>query len=1062
MLTKENVIIAKKVWWLVRNHYWVCKFFLLCLLFLSGTAAAIAQSGPISVVVELSEPSASEIYASLRQSEVSAAALTAATQHQLAMLEAAQVALLPALHQLDAQLLYRNQRVYNGIALRLDEARLDELAKLPGVRAVHHLVAKSPQTSSSLPLIGAPALWHLPNGLSETGQGVTIAVIDTGIDYLHADFGGPGTLYTANDPTQLEEWIHFPNAKVIGGYDFAGDAYNANPKQASYNPIPAPDPDPMDCYGHGTAVAGTAAGYGVTRANTTYTGPYLSDSDLAELKIGPGVAPHAQLYALKVFGCQGSSELVDLAIEWAMDPNGDGDFSDHVDVINLSLGSDFGSPFDMTTIAAENAAAAGVIVVAAAGNGGDTVYVVDSPAVGDSVIGVAAGATEVASFSARGPRRFDGMLKPDLTAPGSAIFTARAGTGSGGAAISGTSLAVPHVVGALALLQQRYPTWAPADFKALLMNSADVMLNPLGNAQYSPVRLGAGRIDLPKAALGTSILTNAANPALVSLSFGRPPVTDTLHLTQSLRLTNRASEPLRYTLHYLPATNPPGIAFHLPVAEVQVPPQASVLIPVELRAEAAAMRRVRDATMPSTQAGLHRHWLSEASGYVVALPQQTHPPLLLHNSQGQQAELRVDYLPLTEQLRYTVTALAPVSVAAVEVGWQVDEQWFSEKVDHKLVTPLAVGQWLTGVVTLGPVDQFWLSTDALTVRLTLVQSVPDGGADGGDAGGGPITEVLSTTLPLPLTALRVPVYAAPRPASALHGVRQEPAPSVGGESSLTETFRLAGSGLVGGQPPTDVVSLLSITELHAESGRLPLIGGLRAAQGFADLKEIGVTSTAVPAILYFAVTVYEPWSSPNEVEFQILLDYDEDGVAEWVLFNTTSDGNFGGQGGNDVFMTALRAPNSNQIRLQLPLNGVGPEYYDTALYDTNVLLLPVSLAELALPPGQTHFAFRIESYSRDLAYDGQGQRRLIDNTAWLRYDLAQPAVTLNLSDGPLPTMIAQPGTTFRVNWQQIQAADSTARGLLLLYHHNIGNARSQRIVPAAFWPDRLYLPLVRR
>src|SRR5690606_30826348 len=110
-----------------------------------------------------------------------------------------------------------------------------------------------------------------------------------------------------------------------------------------------------------------------------YSGPYSSSSDLNQLKIGPGVAPHAQLYALKVFGCQGSSELVDLAIEWAMDPNGDGDLSDHVDVINLSLGSDFGSPFDMTTIAAENAAAAGVIVVAAAGNGGDTVYVVDSP-----------------------------------------------------------------------------------------------------------------------------------------------------------------------------------------------------------------------------------------------------------------------------------------------------------------------------------------------------------------------------------------------------------------------------------------------------------------------------------------------------------------------------------------------------------------------------------------------------------------------------------------------------------------------------------------------------------
>lgn len=1051
MKTEENVNGANVSCWFTRIRYWLLSFLFVGLLFWGTTIAATAQSNRISVIVELSELSASEIYASLQQTEISAAALSAATQQQLAMVDAAQVALLPALHQMGAQLLYRNQRVYNGIALHLDEAKLAQLEQLPGVRAVHRVIAKSPQTSSSLPLIGAPALWHLPNGFSETGQGVTIAIIDTGIDYLHVNFGGPGNLYTANDSTRLEEWIDFPNAKVIGGYDFAGDAYNANPRQASYNPIPAPDPDPMDCYGHGTAVAGTAAGYGVTQASATYSGPYSSSSDLNQLKIGPGVAPHAQLYALKVFGCQGSSELVDLAIEWAMDPNGDGDLSDHVDVINLSLGSDFGSPFDMTTIAAENAAAAGVIVVAAAGNGGDTVYVVDSPAVGDSVISVAAGTEEIASFSARGPRRFDGMLKPDLTAPGSAIFTARAGTGSGGAAISGTSLAVPHVVGALALLQQRYPTWAPAEFKALLMNSADVRPNPFGNAYYSPVRLGAGRINLPKAALGTNSLINAENPALVSLSFGRPPVTDTLQLTQSLRLTNRSNEPMRYTLHYLPATDPPGVGFHLPIDDIQVAPQASVLIPVELWADAAAMRRVRDGTLAPTQSGLPRHWLSEASGYIVAVPQQPYPPLILHDSGGQQVELQVDYLPLTEQLHYTVTALTTVTVAAVEVGWQIDAQWFPKEVKHELSAPLAAGQWITGVVTLGPVDQFWLSADALSVRLALLQPTTVGTA---------VTEILSTTLPLPWTALQVPVYAAPRPASALYAVKSEPSLSSTGEFAPTETFHLAGSGLEGRQPPTDVVSLMSITELHAESGRLSAGSGVPAAQGFADLKEIGVMSAGKPTTLYFAVTVYEPWSSPNEVEFQVLLDYDEDGAAEWILFNTTSSGNFWKQGGNDVFMTALRSPTSEQARLQLPLNGVGPERYDTAIYDTNVLLLPVSVAELALPPGQTHFSFRIESYSRDLAYDGEGKRRLIDSTAWLRYDLAQPAITIELPDGELPLMAAQPGFTFLVDWQQLQTTNSTARGVLLLYHHNMGDARSQRLKPTAFLPDKLYFPLV--
>ena len=60
-----------------------------------------------------------------------------------------------------------------------------------------------------------------------TGEGITVAVIDTGIDYLHANFGGPGDMnaYWENDPTSFEEEGDFPTVKVIGGWDFAGDFY---------------------------------------------------------------------------------------------------------------------------------------------------------------------------------------------------------------------------------------------------------------------------------------------------------------------------------------------------------------------------------------------------------------------------------------------------------------------------------------------------------------------------------------------------------------------------------------------------------------------------------------------------------------------------------------------------------------------------------------------------------------------------------------------------------------------------------------------------------------------
>src|SRR5262249_11600225 len=188
--------------------------------------------------------------------------------------------------------------------------------------------------------------------------------------------------YAANNPSVIEPGS-FPTAKV-DGFDFAGDSYDA--AGVSGSDMPTPDPDPRECnlpdrqVGRGTHTAGLAAGFGVAADGTTYHGPYGPGVDLSALRVAPGVAPEAQLYALKVFGCHGSTALLTQAIERAVDPNGDGNPADHLDVLVISVGTPFGSDDDPDAIAVDNAVRAGVVVIVAAGDDAKTFYSGKSPA----------------------------------------------------------------------------------------------------------------------------------------------------------------------------------------------------------------------------------------------------------------------------------------------------------------------------------------------------------------------------------------------------------------------------------------------------------------------------------------------------------------------------------------------------------------------------------------------------------------------------------------------------------------------------------------------------------
>jgi len=307
------------------------------------------------------------------------------------------------------------QSAINGIKVQIESDKLDKLAALPGVVEILPVQKFVTDNATSVPYIGAPAVWDAGSAPNLHGEGIKVGIIDTGIDFTHANFGGPGTpeafaAASADSTNPADPALFGPSApKVKGGYDLVGDAYNANVAGS----LPVPDPNPLDCAGHGSHVAGTVAGYGVNADGSTYTGPYNSSIYTpGAFRIGPGVAPQAELYAYRVFGCAGSTDVVVDAIDRAV--------QDGMDVINMSLGSSFGTARTADAVAADNAARAGVIVVASAGNAGPNPYIVGSPSTANGAISVAA-SDPYPSFPGAQLTLSTGVVIPAIIANGAAI-----------------------------------------------------------------------------------------------------------------------------------------------------------------------------------------------------------------------------------------------------------------------------------------------------------------------------------------------------------------------------------------------------------------------------------------------------------------------------------------------------------------------------------------------------------------------------------------------------------------------------------------------------------------
>jgi serine protease AprX len=322
-------------------------------------------------------------------------------------------------------------RLVSATAMQLPAAQVDALSQHDSVEYIWPDLPVHTCVDVSVPRIRAPQAW----AAGFRGDGTKIAIVDTGIDAQHPDFAG----------------------RIKAMTSFTGG-------------------DGTDDNGHGTHVAGIAAGSGAS-SNGRYR----------------GVAPAASLYIAKVLDSEGGGSMssVMAGIEWAVDQG--------VQVINLSLGGD--APGDgtdaLSTLCDQVIRQLGIAICVAAGNEGPQGSTIGPPGCARWIITVGAvdDADGMATFSSRGPTA-DGRIKPDIVFPGVGIVSAHASGATVGrvvapgyAEMSGTSMATPHATGGVALLLQAMPSLKPEEVRrALLRGAVDV------NA--SPTSQGSGRGDL--------------------------------------------------------------------------------------------------------------------------------------------------------------------------------------------------------------------------------------------------------------------------------------------------------------------------------------------------------------------------------------------------------------------------------------------------------------------------------------------------------------------------------------------------------------------------------------
>lgn len=961
--------------------------------------------------------------------------------------------------------LFRTANGVPGVVVTADAAKVRELASRSDVKSIRTVVPKTRTNSSAVQLTNTAKAWQQYGKL---GDGTRVGIIDTGIDYTHAAFAGPGTpeAYRAVDPNVVDA-SYFPTAKVVGGYDFVGDAYDGGSDDPALS-TPKPDPNPLDCNDHGTHVAGTAAGFGVNADGSTFTGDYttLSGEQLDAMRIGPGTAPKALLYALKVFGCDGSTNVTAQALDWALDPDGDGDFTDHLDVVNLSLGSDYGAPDDPDSLFVRKLNAAGVLTVFSAGNGGDLYDIGGSPGSTPEALTVAStrdafvlrdaaeanGAKQAGQYSQNfdyagydqtkpvlaltDPSNLDGC-QPFSAADAAAVagkfvwlewddVDATRRCGSGARANNATAAGA---VGALF-------TSALENFNAGIAGNAAIPVFQFTGTATSALRpaLAAGALSVRQAGdLRTSLPTYdqkiADTPSAFTSRGVRGPVVkpdvaapgDTI----ASALVGSGNGTLVISGTSMAAPHTTGIAALVRQAhpdwtteEVKAAVMNSAGSDVEENGKTFAPNRV-GAGRIDAKAALDNQVLAYVQDDPGAVSASFGPvevtgktaltkTIKVVNKSPRAVEYSVGYEAVTSipgvryELSEQTVRLSPRGIARVKVTLRVDDPKALAKTVDPTVEPLHLD-----------VPRQFLADASGRVVLS-----PKSGA----------------TVPL-----RVPVYSAPKPASDI----SVPGSVKLGKNATQTVLNLTGRGV----DQKGFRSLVSVLELQATSPRLPeckrnVTSGCtlnQTAKG-ADLRHVGVTSTAPlaklqgnpeEALLAFGVSTWDNWYNlGSNTIFYIDVDVNGDGNPDFETYTTKLTD-------TDLLVAVtVDLATGETVDIQ-PVNAQFGDV-DTNVFDTNVVVLPVLLSALGIDPsGDTaKITYTVNSTGFYLA-PGASDDRIDSIDGALSFDALKPGLWVQGGGDAALSYQAKPGTALVVNREPGTASDS----LMVVNHHNASGDR---------------------